>query len=119
MDRDVDSVERSVYNTLMLLGDVGGLYGIFVSFAATILGVLNYQKFDNLLVGDLYRKKNHVKPDKHGLSSKSQNSLREYLQSCLPKCFKAAGCLKQRKEDKLFEKARDRLASELDVVRIL
>ena len=96
MDRDVDSVERSVYNTLMLLGDVGGLYGIFVSFAATLLGILNYQKFDNLLAADLFKEKNIVKPDEHGLSSESQYSLKEYLQSCLPKCFKAAGCLKQR-----------------------
>ena len=96
MDKDVDSVERSVYNFFMLLGDVGGLYGIFVSIAATLLGILNYQKFDNLLAADLFREKNHVKPEKYGLSSESQYALKEYLQSCLPKCFKAAGCLKQR-----------------------
>ena len=94
MDKDVDSVERSVYNFFMLLGDVGGLYGIFVSIAATLLGILNYQKFDNLLVADLFRVKNHVKPDEHGLNSKSQYALKEYLQSCLPKCCKACGCLK-------------------------
>ena len=60
MDKDVDSVERSVYNLFMLLGDVGGLYGIFVSIAATLLGILNYQKFDNLLAADLFREENHV-----------------------------------------------------------
>ena len=57
MEKDVESVERSVYNALMLLGDVGGLYGIFVSFAATLLGILNYQKFDNLLAANLYKEK--------------------------------------------------------------
>ena len=115
MDRDVDLVERSVYNVLMLLGDVGGLYGIFVSIAATLIGFLNYQKSENLLVADLYKEQT----DKQGLSSDSQYALKEYLQSCLPNCFKTAGCLKQRKKDKLFEKARDRLSKELDVVRVL
>ena len=89
------------------------------SIAATILGILNYQKFDNLLVADLYGKENHEKPDKDGLNSGSQYALKEYMQSCLPTCFKAAGCLKQDKKDKLFEKARDCFASELDVVRVL
>ena len=71
MDKDVYAVERSVYNFLMLLGDVGGLYGIFVSIAATLLGILNYQKFDNLLVADLFRRKSHVELEKYGLSSES------------------------------------------------
>ena len=67
MEKDVESVERSVYNVLMLLGDVGGLYGIFVSFAATLLGILNYQKFDNLLAAKLYRERSSVEPDENGL----------------------------------------------------
>ena len=67
MEKDVESVERSVYNVLMLLGDVGGLYGIFVSFGATLLGILNYQKFDNLLAAKLYRERSSVEPDENGL----------------------------------------------------
>ena len=87
----------------MLLGDVGGLYGIFVSIAATLLDILNYQKFDNLLAADLFMKNDHAEKHKDGLSSESQYAFKEYLQSCLPKCCKAAGCLRQRKRDKLFE----------------
>ena len=46
---DVQQVERSVYNYLTLLGDVGGLYGILMSFAGLALGILNYNKFENNL----------------------------------------------------------------------
>ena len=41
----------------MLLGDVGGLFGLFVSVFASILGLVNYQKSDNLIVSDLYKTK--------------------------------------------------------------
>ena len=44
MNKDVVSADREVYNFFMLLGDVGGFYGLFVSVAATILSVINYQK---------------------------------------------------------------------------
>ena len=39
----------------MLLGDVGGLFGLFVSIAASLINILNYQKLENVLVSDLYR----------------------------------------------------------------
>ena len=39
----------------MLFGDVGGLFGLFVSVFASILGVTNYQKCDNLLASDLFK----------------------------------------------------------------
>ena len=42
MDKDLTQIDRTVYNTFMLLGDIGGLYGIFISFASTILGFINY-----------------------------------------------------------------------------
>ena len=57
MNRDVVTVKREVYNYFMLLGDVGGLFGLFVSVFATILGVTNYQKSDNLIVSDLFKTK--------------------------------------------------------------
>ena len=49
-------VERVVYNTFMLLGDVGGLYGILVPLAATLLGYLNFQKSENILAEHLFAK---------------------------------------------------------------
>ena len=42
MNRDVITIKRQVYNSIMLLGDVGGLFGIFLSVSATILGITNY-----------------------------------------------------------------------------
>ena len=42
MDKDLTQIDRTVYNTFMLLGDIGGLYGLFISFASTILGFINY-----------------------------------------------------------------------------
>ena len=44
----------------MLLGDVGGLFGLFVSLFSTILGVTNYQKSDNLLAFDLFKTRPQV-----------------------------------------------------------
>ena len=41
-DRDVVKLERSIYNTFMLLGDVGGLFGLFVSIASSLLSILNF-----------------------------------------------------------------------------
>ena len=55
MDRDVITIKRQVYDSIMLLGDVGGLFGLFISVATTILGIANYQKSDNLIVSDLFK----------------------------------------------------------------
>ena len=50
MDYKVETIERSVYNLLMLLGDVGGLYGLLFSVFATLSNVVNFQKPENILV---------------------------------------------------------------------
>ena len=55
MDYSVKKVERSVYNLLMLLGDVGGLYGLLFSVFAIINAAFSFQKPDNLLVQSLYK----------------------------------------------------------------
>ena len=47
----------------MLLGDVGGLFGLFVSIAASLLNILNYQKAENILVSDLYRAEKVSSPE--------------------------------------------------------
>ena len=48
-------VERSVYNSLMLLGDVGGLYGLLFSVFSILNAVFTFQKRENLLAQRLYR----------------------------------------------------------------
>ena len=49
MNRDVVKVERVVYSTFMLLGDVGGLYGILAPLVTVILSLINFQKSENVL----------------------------------------------------------------------
>ena len=55
MDYSIKTVNRSVYNFLMLLGDVGGLYGLLFSVLAILNSVCSFQKSENLLVQSLYR----------------------------------------------------------------
>ena len=55
MNYSMKKVERSVYNSLMLLGDVGGLYGLLFSVFAILNAAFTYQKQKNLLVQSLYR----------------------------------------------------------------
>ena len=54
MNYAVKTIERSVYNLLMLLGDVGGLYGLLFSVFATLNSIFNFQKAENFLVQSLY-----------------------------------------------------------------
>ena len=42
MNKDLLQIERSVYNIFMLLGDIGGLNGLFVTAATTLLGIVNF-----------------------------------------------------------------------------
>ena len=55
MSFSVKKVERSVYNFLMLLGDVGGLYGLLFSVLASFNAIFNFKKPENLLVQSLYK----------------------------------------------------------------
>ena len=55
MNKDVQVVECAVYNTSMLLGDVGGMYSLLVLIASTVHSLLNYKKLDNTLVTHLFK----------------------------------------------------------------
>ena len=59
----------------MLLGDVGGLYGLLFSVFATFNNVVNFQKPENFLVKSLYTSKNSLM--KKG--KMNQYALKEYL----------------------------------------
>ena len=72
MNKDVVKVERAVYNSFMLLGDVGGLYGILVPLFSAILGYLNFQKIDNNLAERLF-------PKEPELKAVGQFAVKEYL----------------------------------------
>ena len=55
MGYTVKTVERSVYNFLMFLGDVGGLYGLLYSVLAFLNSIFSFQNSENLLVQSLYK----------------------------------------------------------------
>ena len=75
-------IERSVYTTFMLLGDVGGLQGIFISFAAIIVSFITHNNPENFLVQNLYfrsQKKKQGASQVKELDARKQISLVEYL----------------------------------------
>ena len=39
----------------MLLGDVGGLYGLLMSVGSTIIGITNYKQAENQLASELFK----------------------------------------------------------------
>ena len=59
---------------VMLIGDVGGIYSLFASISISIQSVINYNKSENLLIGDLFkandRTEQQINPDE------SQNILK-------------------------------------------
>ena len=47
--------ERQVYNSFMLLGDVGGFSGLLYAVGAALVGVFNYANAENFVVQSLYK----------------------------------------------------------------
>ena len=54
VDNNVTSIERQVYNSFMLLGDVGGLQGFLVSLSAILVKIFTFNNAENWLVNTLY-----------------------------------------------------------------
>ena len=54
MSLDAKKVSRSVYTFWTVIGDVGGLNGVLISVASTLLSVFSYQKSVNHLVSNLF-----------------------------------------------------------------
>ena len=60
IDEDVVNIDRSAYNFFQVLGDVGGLYGILFSVAASLHSWLNYSKAENYMTKALYQNPNQT-----------------------------------------------------------
>lgn len=54
MSLDLEKLNRSVYTFWNVLGDIGGLYGVFVSGCTTLISILTFQKSYNYLASQLY-----------------------------------------------------------------
>ena len=63
LDLDVTIVERTVYNMLMLLGDVGGFTGIIWYASASLISIVTFQSAQNHIAQNLYQSKQSSYPD--------------------------------------------------------
>ena len=55
-DLDLHRVDREVYSILDWLGDVGGLYEAFHIICGIFIYVVNFLKFENFMVSELFKK---------------------------------------------------------------
>ena len=109
---------RSVYTFWQLLGDVGGLNSFIISTVAFAVSFFTFNQDKNYLAGKLYKPKSTT-GEKEVLHPGKQWSLAEYLQEMLPHCCLFLCCLRPRRKDKIFRRARDSYAEEIDVVHLL
>ena len=114
---DLHITARSVYTAFDLLGNVGGLIGVLVGVGAFIVGMLDYQTSENVLVQHLYKHSPHSQLS----DANSQSALKQYIRDWFPACFLNCfcRCCKRPKKDELYEKGRDLLTEELDIVELL
>jgi hypothetical protein len=71
MSLNAKKVSRSVYTFWNVLGDIGGLYGVFVSGCASLISIFAYQKSSNYLASQLYLPNESDAPDPIGSHTKT------------------------------------------------
>lgn len=49
LSKDVTLIQRDVYNSFMLLGDIGGFQGIFFTVGAALVGIFTHNNPENYL----------------------------------------------------------------------
>ena len=54
VDLDVTMIDRTVYSTFMLLGDVGGFSGLLFTFGSSLVSLLTYNNPKNKLIEKLF-----------------------------------------------------------------
>ena len=59
LNQDVTLIERSVYNSFMLLGDVGGFSGILFTIGAILISFFTHNNPQNYLAAKLYKSENN------------------------------------------------------------
>ena len=58
LDLDLQRIDRTVYNGLNWLGDLGGLQQALAVVISALITLTNYQSLENYLVHMLFRQKN-------------------------------------------------------------
>lgn len=88
IDQNVTQIERSVYNTFMLLGDVGGFQGLLFSIGAFIVSIFTFKNSENYLAKKLYEPsashedsngQSDTETKKKELDARDQYAFKEYM----------------------------------------
>ena len=132
-DLNLYRVDREAYNMLDWLGDIGGLKEALTIILSFIFVVFNYHTFEDYLVSHLYksetsrdraarRMKNGSEQRSLNLQKYPGNDLEPDKVNCLYQRFHDACsccCSRRSKHYKLFEKGREDLENEIDIVEFL
>ena len=108
VSHDVTVINRSVYNTFMLLGDLGGLSGLLYTVGAFITSLLTYQSPENKLVEKLFVYSSvNFRQEQNELDSRKFSALKEYFKDLLPKPCLCRACNRRNSHDEQFKRARE------------
>ena len=122
---DKDVILRENYNILDLLGEVGGVQAILISFFQFILYFTNYHHFDSFMASKLYKIK---KPEDEEQKSKTYfersdyfkpgkcRNLCDYMIDSLPGRLK---CCKETRQERAIKKAITEMDKEIDIVELI
>ena len=74
MDRDVTKIERIVYNSFMLLGDIGGVFEIIIFFSTFLVsGIVNLSMQSSLISDSYHVQKYNLHHDEYYKSKYGAN----------------------------------------------
>ena len=123
---DHQIVQRESYTVFDCLSDIGGIQSILISAFSIIIGILNYNNFDNHMAAKLYKMHAHSKDCKCGLDIKTDKKLclvppkicnmRDYFTAQLP--FLQICCKTDRKK-RALDRARHQLQKEINIIEII
>ena len=127
MNLDMVEIQRVGYTFLDYLSDVGGMQVLLLGGINYFLAFWNYQFFDNYLVTRLFKLEKLKESEKRGRSYFNRSTFmkptplynpKEWIRTHLPKFLVCKCCLPNRLE-KGFEKARDHLKNEVNIIEII
>ena len=125
VDMDKHIIFRENYHILDLLGDIGGIQAILISFFQFILFFTNYHHFDSFMASHLYKIK---KPEDEEQKSKTHfersdffkpgkcRNLCNYMQDSLPNWLK---CCKETRQERAIKKAITEMDKEINIIDIV
>ena len=122
---DLHQISREHFSVLDLMGDIGGVQAILISFFQFILFFLNYRYFDSYMASKLYKIK---KPEDEEQKSKTHfersdffkpgkwRNLCNYMQDSLPDWLK---CCKETRQERAIKKAITEMDKEINIIDIV